>query len=124
MMTRQATVGIEGREALEPGGWPVHHGVGDRLVERHHRIVRHPRQQTVEGQNLRPVGGRGVRGFVMNRRDRGLQLIGTDAATRQRVGDEGDAFGNRAPIPFRAILLGQRNQVAVRSALAPAGAHR
>jgi hypothetical protein len=45
------------------------------VVQRHHRIVGEPRQQFVQGEDLRPVGGLGRGGLVMNRGDRRLQLV-------------------------------------------------
>ena len=66
-------------------------------------------------EDLRPVGVLGARGLVVDRRDRRLQLIRADRAPRQRRGDERDAFGDGFAIPERAILLVERDQLAVRS---------
>ena len=91
----------------------MHHRDGDRVVERHHRVVRHPLEQAVERQDLRPVRVLGARRLVVHGGNRRLQLIRADRAARQRRRDQRDAFRDRPPIPQRAILLVERNQLAV-----------
>ena len=72
----------------EPRARPMHHRRRDRMIERDHRIVGKPQQHAVERENLRPVSVLGARGFVVQRRDRSLDLVRADAAFRQRRGDE------------------------------------
>jgi hypothetical protein len=40
----------------------VHHGGGDGVIERHHRIVRHAFQQAIERQDLTSTGFVGSQG--------------------------------------------------------------
>jgi hypothetical protein len=41
--------------------------------------------------------------------DRRLELIRAQAPARQRVLDQRDAFADRAGVPQRAVLLGERD---------------
>ena len=91
-MAGQSFIGVEGFQESEPCRRTVHHGSGDGVVERHHRIVRHAFQQAIKRQDLRPVGILGARGFVMHRGDRGLQLIRPNRSPGKGVGDERDAL--------------------------------
>ena len=68
----QPLISVERLQQIEPGARPVHHPRGDGVIERDHRVVRHPLQQAIERQDLRPVGVVGRLGFVMHRRDRRL----------------------------------------------------
>ncbi len=45
--------------------------------------------------------------------DGGLKLVGADRAARQDGLDQGHAFGDGRRVPEAAILLGQRDQLAV-----------
>ena len=45
----------------------------------------------------------------MQRGDRGLQLVGPRAAQAQRAVELGAALGQRAGVPARAVLVGQRD---------------
>ena len=71
----QSSIGVERFEQLESGRRAVHHGRGDGVIERHHGIVGHALEQAIQRQDLRPVGILGSRRFVVDGRDRGLQLI-------------------------------------------------
>ena len=99
MVRGKARVGLERREQLQACRRPMHHRRGDGAIERHHRVVRHLLEQPVERQDLRPVGVADVGGFVMDRGDRGLQLIGADRAARQRRRQERDSFLDGRAIP-------------------------
>ena len=92
----------------------MHHGRGDGVIERHHRIVRHALEQAIQRQDLRPVGILGARRFVVDGRDRGLQLIRADRTLGERVADERDALRDGIPVPQRSILFRERDQLAVR----------
>ena len=81
-MPGEASVLVQRLETFEAGRRPVHHRVGDGVVKRHHRVVRHSLQQAVEREDLRPVGVFNARGFVVQRGDRRLQLIRADGALR------------------------------------------
>ncbi len=110
----QSPVGVQGVELLEAGRRTVDHRRGDGAIERHHRIVGHALEQAIQRQNLRPVGVLGSRRFVVNGRDRGLQLIRANRTPGEGVGDERDAFRDGLPVPQGAILLRERDQIAVR----------
>jgi hypothetical protein len=85
------------------------------MIEHDQRIVGQPQQHAVQRDDLRPVGILGARRFIMHGRDRGQQLILAHGFLRQRRAGERHAFGDRLPIPARAILLVERNQFATRS---------
>jgi hypothetical protein len=70
----------------------VHHGSGDGVIERHHRIVGHPLEQAIQGEDLRPVGILGARRLVVDGRNRGLQLIRANRTSGKGVSDERDAL--------------------------------
>ena len=73
----------------------------DRVIQHHHGIVGHALEQIVQRENLRPIGILGSRRFIVNRGDRGLQLIRADRAFRQRRGEQRDALGDRSFDPTR-----------------------
>ena len=58
----------------------------------------------------------------MDRRDRGLELVRADRRLRQRRADQRGPLLDRAAVPERSILLGERDQGAVvADASRPAG---
>ena len=81
---------------------------------------RDPLEQPVEREDLRPVG-------VLARRRASActaaiaacSWYGPSGAARQRVRDQRDALGDQRAVPQRAVLLGQRDQRAVRRRCAP-----
>ena len=78
MVAGEAAVGVERGQQIETGRRAVDHRHGDRVIQRDHRVVGHPLQQSVEREDLRPVGVGGPRGFVVDGGDRRLQLVGAD----------------------------------------------
>ena len=52
--------------------------------------------------------------------DRRLQLVRADRSLRQRAADERDALGDQCAIPERAILLVERDELAVGRCARPA----
>src|SRR5690606_17016081 len=70
-------IAIERLQQVEPRSRAVHHRGGDRMVERDHRVVRYPQQETVQREDLRPVRVTGTGRLVVHCRDRGLQLVRT-----------------------------------------------
>ena len=65
-----------------------------------------------------------ARRLVVHRGDRRLQLVGPDGAARQRVGDQRDALGDLGAVPEAAVLLGERDQLAVGAGARAAGGRR
>ena len=80
MVFGHPVVGVERVEQGEPGTRAVHHCDRDRTVQRDHRVGRDPLQQVVEGDDLGPVGVVVTRCLVVDRGDRGLDLVRADAA--------------------------------------------
>ena len=109
--------------SVEAGGRAVHHRRGDRVVERHHRVVGHPLEQAVEREDLRPVGVLG-RAPLRRAPPRSPPAAGTGrpspaAASR----DQRDALGDGLAIPQRADPA-RRAGSARRPARSRAGAAR
>jgi len=52
-------------------------------------------------------------GLVVDGVDRGLHLVLPDRSLGERVGDERHALGDEILIPARAVLLGERDELAV-----------
>ncbi len=71
-----AGVAVKPVEQFEAGVGAGCHGDGDGVVERDDGIVIQAEKDAVEGRDLRPVGGIGALRFVVDRGDRGLQLVG------------------------------------------------
>ena len=57
------------------------------------------REDVVQTDNLRPVGGVRGRGFGVHCRDRGLQRVRTEAPRRDGALDQRDAFRDQRAIP-------------------------
>ena len=108
----EAGVVVEGSEQREPGARAVDAGEGDRAVECDDGARSDALQHLVQGEDLRPVGRRIRRRLVVHGRDRGLHLIRTDRPGAQGALDQGDALGDLAGIPERAVLLGERDELA------------
>ena len=51
--------------------------------------------------------------------DRGLQLVRTGRAGRQGLGEQGRSLGDLGPVPPRAVLVRQQDQVSCRADRAP-----
>ena len=114
-MILDARIAIELLEEREPFGRSPRHRDRHRVVQRDHRVVGHTHEHAVERDDLRPVRVVGARGFVVHRRDRGLQEIRAHRAARHRVGHELHALRDRFLVPERSILLVERDDLAVRS---------
>ena len=96
----------------------------DRVVQRHHRVVRHALEQAVQRQDLRPVGVLGARASSCTRRNRRLQLVRPDRPARQRRGHQRHALGDGAAVPQRPVLLVERDRARRRDPCAPGAARR
>ena len=105
------------RAASSPAARTVHHGDGDGAVERHHRVVRdalaarrRARGSAASRCPSTPAASSWTRG------DRRLQLVGADRRrARAPRCTSVDALGDRRPVPAAAVLLGERDQLAVRA---------
>jgi len=62
-------------DQAQPGLYTFDHRSRNRMVQCDHRIVTDAQKQPVEVLNLRPIGLLWCLGFIVNRRDGGLQLI-------------------------------------------------
>ena len=97
----------------------------DRVVERDHRVRREALEQLVEREDLRPVGLLGARGLGVDGGDRRLQLVRPDrrrapaSSVISATPSRDRAASHRAP-----VLLGERDQRAVRPRCAPGAARR
>jgi hypothetical protein len=106
-------VGLQGGEQVQPGGGSVHHGDGDRAVERDHRVRGDLLQEPVQSEDLPPVRGLDVLGLVVDGGDGRLQLIGADLTAGQGAADQVGSLGDEPAVPLVAVLLRQWHQVAV-----------
>ena len=112
VMAGDAVVLVERVEKLESGGWAVHHGGSDGMVEQDHGVVGHPPEQIVEREDLRPVGVFGARCFIVDRRDGSLQCVTSDGSFLERVREQCDAFCDSGLVPQGAVLLVERDELA------------
>jgi hypothetical protein len=110
----QLLVGCQRLKSLESTGWTIGHGDGDCMIERNDRVVGDLQQQLIKRLDLRPVGFLSARGLIVNRSDRGLELVWTGCPARLRFGDQGDAISDFVGVPERTVLIGQRHQLTVR----------
>jgi hypothetical protein len=92
----------------------VDHRDRDGSVKRDHRPRRDALEDLVDGKDLPPVGLPRAWRLVVDRGDRGLK-VGTSRLARQRLLDQRDALGDLGAVPQRAVLLGQRDEAAVRA---------
>jgi hypothetical protein len=99
-----AGVASERIEQFQAGARAMHHGSGDGLVQRDDRVVGCLPQELVQGEDLRPVGGLGGRGFVVDGGDGRLQLVGAGSLAAQGAGDQLHAFGDRGGVPQCALV--------------------
>ena len=76
-------VGVEGAEQGERGSGSVDVRQGDGAAERDDRSGGDGGQDVVQGEDLRPVGGLGGRGLVVQRGDRGLELVRAAGSPRR-----------------------------------------
>jgi len=91
----------------------THHCGRDRVIQDHHRIVRHTFQQLVKRKDLGPIRIFSGCGFVVNSSYCRLQLIRSDGTFRKCDRKECYPLRNLFPVPKRPILLGERDQFAV-----------
>ena len=81
-MTGYPVVAFEGSQEVESGLRSVHHGHRDGLVQRDHGVGRESDQQLVEEHDLPPVRVLCASRLVVDRSDRGLNLVGPDPRSR------------------------------------------
>ncbi len=84
-MSSQAAAGIEFFDQPKPVPRTVHHPRCDGVVQHDHRVVRHPFEDCVERENLRPVCVHGSSRFVV------------------KCGDGGPGSDMGQPIPLKAL---------------------
>ena len=94
------------------GRRPLRHAEGRGEVELDDRRGRDAPQHPVEDDDLLPVGLRRGRRLAVDRRDRRLQLEGSDRPAHQRLLDEAHAARDRTVVPQRAVLGVERDEVA------------
>ena len=110
-MPGHPVVAGQGVQQLQACVRSPHHRHGQGAVQGGHRVGGDAVEQLVQGEDLRPVGlVRGGR-FVVDRGDGRLDLVSAHWALGQRVGDQGDALGDRGLVPAAAILVGKRHQL-------------
>ncbi len=107
---------VEAVQPGETGAWPMRHGRGDGPVQRHHGVGGHGLKQVVQGQDLGPVGGGVGGGLVVQGRDGGLHLVFASVSPAQHPGDQGHPFGDEIGVPAAAVLFGEGDQLAARTA--------
>ena len=110
MVTVHSRIVFEAAKHRETIVRAMHHCGRHGMTEPDHRTGCESLEQLIEAEDLLPVGPLGGAGLVMDRDDRGLQLIGTERRPRQRAGDQLDPFGDELLIPSAAVLLGERHQ--------------
>src|SRR5262249_58688496 len=98
---------VGGAERGEPGPGSVNVGQGDGAAERDDRPGGDGGEDVVEGEDLRPVGGPGGGALVVQRGDRGLELVGADGAGAEGPGEDGLSFGDGGGVPPISLLVGQ-----------------
>jgi len=94
--------------------WTFAHGDGNCAVEFHDRRWRNTKQPVVERSDLAPVRGCCRRSLGVNCRNGRLQGVGAETARSKSALGERDAFGDLIPVPQRAILLLQQDQLSLR----------
>lgn len=87
----------------------------DGTVEPHHRGVGASEQFVVPLHDLHPVGFIDRAGVGMERSDRRLCLIGAERVADECRLQQFDSFGDQLDIPATAVLLGERDQAAIRA---------
>ena len=92
----------------------VAHRHRDRAVQLDHRGGVRSRQHVVEADDLRPVGRGGGRRLGVHRRDRRLNRVRADPPRRQRPLHEPRALRDLIPVPQRAVLIVEQDQLARR----------
>src|SRR2546427_762652 len=79
----------------EPGLWTLAHGDGDDAIEGDHWSGRAAAEQLVQTKDLTPVGVLVTGRLVVNRGDRGLELVRTDRRAGERLRDQRDPLSDR-----------------------------
>ena len=85
------------------------------MVERHHRRGQEAQELLVERRDLRPVGLVRRRRLGVQGRDRRLDLIATRLSEPQRPVQYANPFLDLSPVPARAVLVGQQDQLPLRA---------
>ena len=93
----------------------MHHGERDGVVQDDHRVIGHSFEHAVEREDLAPVGVFDARRLVVNGGNRRLQLVRAYRALRQRSLTSATPSAIACSVPERAVLLRQRDELAVRS---------
>ena len=95
----------------QTGGGTVAHRDRRGAIELDHRRWIDTQQHIVKTDDLRPIGRRRVRRFGVDRGDRRLQCVRSDAARRECSLDEGYPFGDLIAVPERPILILEENEL-------------
>src|SRR5260370_47898 len=101
-------------DMLQSGLWAIAHGNGHGTIEMGYRRRVNSHQLVVKRNNLPPVGRSGRFRFSMNGRDRSLQRVSTEAAGVQGLLHQGPSLRDLLPVPERAVLIVQQNQLSGR----------
>ena len=107
-----------------PAAGPGTIGHRDRAVERHHRLAADPLSSSYRARICGQSVASALGASSCMRRDGRLELVRAHGAARQRAGEQRDALGDRRLVPPAAVLLGQRDQFAVRPWCAPRAGRR
>ena len=102
----QPLVSVERAEQGESGPGSVDVGEGDGAAERHYRPGGDGGEDVVECEDLRPVGDRRAGGLVVQRGDRGLELVRADRAGAESPGEDGLPLGDGGRVPQVSVLVG------------------
>ena len=98
----------------QTGLWTIAHGNGHGTIELYNRRRLNSYQLVVKRNNLPPVGRSDRFRLRMNGRNRSLQCVGAEAAGLQGFLQQCHSLRDLLPVPERAILVLQQNQLSGR----------
>src|SRR5271157_4407229 len=104
-------------DMLQTGLWTIAHGNGHGTIQIYNRRRPNSNQLVVKRNNLPPVGRSGRFCLRMNGRNRSLQCVCTEAAGVQGFLEQCHSLRDLLPVPERAVLIFQQNQLSGRSSV-------
>ena len=99
---------------LQTGLGAIVHGNGYGAIQMYNWRRLNSYQLVVKRNDLPPAGCCGRFRFSMNCRDRSLQCVSTEAAGVQGFLHQGHALRDLRPVPKRAVLIVEQNQLSGR----------
>ena len=108
----QIAASQDGVDELETGRRAVAHSHRHRAIQLDYRRRVGAQQDVVESDDLAPVRGVGSDRVGVHRRDRRLQRIGAEAPRGKRVLHQSRSFRDLRPVPERAVLVTEQDQLA------------